>query len=224
MSHRPTKQQATRESRANGGGEDIHEFLVRELPPGKTEQAQYLTDALLKAGARYDRYAARRKEWLDYAARGGRLKKITNSINELEACLSELDFLSREELESRVDPKEIETLIGSLRFLSKETTHLGKEIQENGRPRDLAAERWIMEVADIYENAFSEPLRVWASDTGPVSRFYYLLKLSRPTSFARYSKLNLRQVDRVLKRIRRKSHSISVLLAALQPSDGAETK
>jgi hypothetical protein len=181
----------------------IHEFLVRELPPGKTKQAPYLTYALREAGARYDRYNASRNEWLNYAARRNRLTRITSLLEELESCLCDLDIFSRDELTSRVDPKMIEAFIGSLRLLSKKTTDLAKETQGNGRPRELAEERWILELADIYENAFCRPARVSGSGNGPTKRrgkFYHLLECSRPPTFARHGKLSLRHIDRMLKR------------------------
>jgi len=43
--------------------EGIRDFLERKLPPGRTDQASFLTDALLEASARYDRYAASRNDW-----------------------------------------------------------------------------------------------------------------------------------------------------------------
>lgn len=199
MSRRSTKQQTTEKIPASEGGEEIHEFLVRKLPPGKTKQAPYLTNALLKAGARYDRYMAKRNEWLDYAVRRNRLNRITKSVNELTSDLSELDILSRDELASRVDPKEVETLIGSLSLLGKETAELVKEAQENGRPRDLAEERWILELADIYENAFCQ------SAGASRAKFCRLLELSRPPSFPRHGKLNHSQIARTLKRRRKRN-------------------
>jgi hypothetical protein len=98
---------------------------------------------------------------------------------------------------------QIETLIGSLCLLNKQTTTLAKEIQKIGRPRDLAEERWIVELADIYENAFGQPARVWGSSTASKKqrgRFFRLLELSRPTLFFRYGKLNPRQIERTLKK------------------------
>jgi hypothetical protein len=97
----------------------------------------------------------------------------------------------------------IEALIGSLVFLENETAKLVKHVQKNGRPRDLAEERWILELADIYENFFLKPARVWGSSAEPVKRrgkFYDLLNVSRPLSFPRHGKLSLRQIDRTLRR------------------------
>ena len=100
---------------------------------------------------------------MDYTTRRNRLKRTTKLLEELASCLCELDIFSRDDLTSRVDPREIEALVGSLRLLSTETTDLAKETQENGRPRDLAEERWILELANIYENAFGQPAGVWGS-------------------------------------------------------------
>ena len=68
--------------------------------------------------------------------------------------------------------------------------------------RDLAEERWITELADIYENAFSRPALI-----GPVKKrgnFYDLLQVSRPKEYPTKGKLGVRQIDRMLKRRKRK--------------------
>ena len=225
-SRRSTTEQGTLETRTKGGSEGIRGFLDRELPPGKTKEAPYLTNVLLEAGARYDRYTANRIEWLDYATRRRRLARITKSAKELASNLCELDILSRDELASRVDRRELEALVGSLRFLSKESADLAKEVQKNGRPRDLAEERWILELADIYENIFCRPARVWGSGGGPVKRrgkFYDLLIVGRPLSFARHGKLSLRQIDRTLKQRRKRRRNSPVSLEALlHLTNGAE--
>jgi hypothetical protein len=172
--------------------------LARKLPPGKTTEAPYVAIALLEAGARHDRYTAGKNDWWDYVKRKSQLATITNYAELLETALHELDIISREDFANRVDPKEINALVESLRLISKEMAELGKEIQKIGRPRDLAEERWMMEVADIYENTFGKPACV-----GPVKQrgnFYDLLQLSRPRSYAPMGKLSIRQIDRLLKR------------------------
>src|ERR1700730_13796700 len=144
-------------------GEAIRNFLEGELPPGEVKQAAYLTTVLLDAGARYDRYTARKEEWISYANRRNRLVRITKLSGELISSLCELDILSRDDLASRLGLKEVEALIGSIHFLSRETSYLANGAQKDGRPRDLAEERWILEVADLYENAFRRPARIWGS-------------------------------------------------------------
>jgi hypothetical protein len=202
---RSAKQQAKSEWLAQEGRADILDFLKRELPPGKIKQASYIMDELQKAGARYDRYTVKRKDWWNYTRRRQRLETVNKLAMELETSLSELDILTRDDLASRVDPKEIEALIGSLVFLRKETADLVKHVQKNGKPPDFAEKRWILELADIYENFFSKPARVWGSGSEPVKRrgkFWDLLNVSRPLSLVRYGKLSLRQIDRML-RLRR---------------------
>ena len=199
--------------RASESGSDILDFLVRELPPEKKKDAPYFANALREAGDRYDRYTARRDEWFNYNTRKNGLVRVTTLIERLASGLSELDILSRDDLASRVDQKQIDELIGSLRRLSKETANLAEQAQENGRPRDLAEERWILELADIYENAFCQLAIVWGSGDGPIKgrrSFYRFLEINRPKSFPRHGKLHLRQVDRLLKR-----RNPSLLLASL---------
>ena len=198
-----SKPEAILKNRTSESGSDIHEFLVRELPPENTKHTSYFANALREAGERYDRYIATRDEWFHYATRRNKLERITASIEGAASGLSELDILSRDDLASRVDQKQIDELIGMLRRLSKETTALVKQAQTNGRPRDLAEERWILELADIYENALYRPAVVWGSGDGPNKErgsFYRFLELNRPKSFPRHGKLNLRQVARLLER------------------------
>lgn len=211
MSLHSEKHKAKDESRALRAVQDIQDFLARKLPPGKTTEAAYLTNALLEAGMRYDRYTARKDEWWSYVNRRTQLKRITTCVDWLEKGLCGLDIISRDDFGKRVNSKEIDALVGSLRFLSDEMTKLANGVQKNGRPRDLAEERWILEVLDIYENAFRRPARI-----GPPKKrgtFYDLLQLSRPTSYPQNGKLSLRQIDRMLKR--RKRRQFSDLLAQL---------
>jgi hypothetical protein len=133
-----------------------------------------------------------------------------------DPVLYQLDILSLDDLAARIDPKKIETLVGSLLFLSRESQDLATEVQDKGKPRDLAEERWIFELADIYENAFCQSARVSGSgseddDDEPTNRrgkFYRLLEVSRPESFPRHGKLSLRQIDRMLKRRRKLNRGI----------------
>ena len=194
-----------RDSEGAQAGENVMEFLKCELPPQNSVQASYYAEALGRAGRRYDRYSENRADCLDYAARKRRLIEATRMANQLASQLCDLDILSRDELTLRLDPTQLETLVGSLLLLSKEVGNLASEVQKGGRPRDLPEERWIIELADIYENAFGKPASVWGSGDEPAKRrgtFYRLLELSRPEHFPRRGKLSVRQIDRTLKRRR----------------------
>src|SRR6202043_3994544 len=119
----------------------LHEFLSRELPPGQTPQADYLTEAIAHAGERYDRYSACREEWRHYSARRSRLTKIADHATLLASELGNLDLVSRDNLAHRDDPRQLEALIGSLHFLHKAMTDMAKGVQRNGRSRELAEEQ-----------------------------------------------------------------------------------
>jgi len=178
---RSQKPKTTKPTRTNERGESRLDFLVRELPPRTTKEASYFDNALSEAGARYDRYTKRRKDWIRYAPRRSRLQRVAELANELASVLYQLDILSFDDLAVRIDPKKIETLVGSLLFLSKESQDLATEVQDKGKPRELAEERWIFELADIYENAFRQPASVSGSGDEPTSRrgkFYRLLEVT----------------------------------------------
>jgi hypothetical protein len=154
MLHRSLKQR----TQAVGRDEILREFLAQALPPGDTNQVNFFATALEDAGARYDRYSANKHEWSNYAARRSRLNEIVDLARSLASNLSELDILSRDEIARRSDPKEIKVLLGSLKLLGNQISGLLKESQSNGTPRDLAEQLWIEEVADIYKNAFRQPV------------------------------------------------------------------
>lgn len=65
--------------------------------------------------------------------------------------------LSRDDLDLRFDAEKLSRLMASLPVLREEAGHLANAVQKSGRPRDLAEERWILEVADIFQNAFGQP-------------------------------------------------------------------
>ena len=122
---------------------NIDEFLQRELPPGATQDAPYIGEALHKAAERYDRYFAAKADWRKYPVRRKKLAKLVTLLEDLASGICDLDILSRDDLENRVERKKVEELVGSLHFFSKQLNVLVEGIQKNGRSRDLAEERWI---------------------------------------------------------------------------------
>jgi len=188
-------------SAAGEACESLDEFLLRELPPGKTQQAAHVVNTVTAAGIRYDVYNARRSEWLVYAARRQRLIRIARLALDLASELCSLDVLSRDKLACPTEPKHVEAQVGALAILSSEATTIAGGIQEYGRPRDLAEEGWILEMAEIYENAFCRPPTISGSGNEPAKRrgkFYNFLQLGLPSSFFPYGKLSVRQVRRAL--------------------------
>jgi hypothetical protein len=184
--------------------EGLDAFLARDLPPGSLEHAGAIVSAVLSAGARYDRYNARRLELMDYAARRRKLTTIARLARQLGTGLCELDILSRDTLGCPADPRELDALVGTLQLLNLRARVTALEMQGTGRPRDLAEEFWILEMADIYENAFCREAKLSGSGDDPRGKFYHFLKCGLPPSFARYGKLHLRQVKRALsKRVKR---------------------
>lgn len=193
---------AAQRKRSSGGegDESLHDFLARELPPGATEQTVYVVKAVSAAGARYDRYNTHRDEWLDYAGRKRRLNSVAWLTEKLVLELCKLDILSRDRLVCPTEPKRLEALVGTLAFLNGEAAKMAGEIQDNGRPRDIAEQHWILEMADIYENSFGRPPTLSGSWNKPGGRFYRFLERGLPPSFLRYGKLSLRHVKRTLAR------------------------
>lgn len=193
--------------------DEIRAFLERELPPASRRDALYLAKRLVIAAGRYDRYASRRGEWQDYSRRQGHLRQIAVLSERLASSLTDLDSLSHDDLTRHFGAERLSILIESLLVVGGEADHLAGRVQKSGRPRDLAEERWILEVADIYQIAFSKPPRVWGSSTGSEKRrgkFYDLLSLCRPDSFPRHGKLSPKQIDRVIQG-RRERRTLVVL-------------
>jgi hypothetical protein len=181
--------------RSYNANETLIEFLTRELPPPKRDDAGVLTKTIMEAGERYDRDDERRADWENYRRRGKRLRQLEELAANLTAILCSLDLLSRDDLESRIGREKIEHLNGLLLLLNQHAGALGRETQVRGKPTDHATERWILELGDIFENAFSRPPRVSGSGEDPSGRrgkFYRMLELGRPSRFPRHGRLSPR--------------------------------
>jgi hypothetical protein len=134
-------------------------------------------------------------------AGGNRLGKIAKYAEWAASELWKLDIITREDLQNRLGPKELHALVGSLIVLAVQTAEMANDVQTTGKPRNVAEERWILELADIYENVFCRPATVSGSGDEPPrrrGRFYRLLQLGRPQSFPRYGTLSLRHIKQVL--------------------------
>ena len=189
----------------------ILEFLRKSLPDMDESDLDLIMTGLLRAGERYDRYAANKEDWISYANRRRVLTKITEHAAELVESLRELDIISRDILEERLSIERLGTTISYLGYLEHESTKLAGGIQKEGRQIDLAEEIWVLEIAEIFENVFRRGASDSDSGSGRKKNrrpFFQLLRLSWPSSFPRYGKLNPRQIDRVLDRKNRKPRFI----------------
>jgi hypothetical protein len=178
--------------------ETVVEFLHRALPPERAKEASSIADGIKEAGARYDRYAEHREL---YRLRAVRLQRIEEGAKEVWSALLALDVMSRDDIANRIAPRTIDEYIGSFTVLTLAATHLRAGIQQRGKPRDVARERWIRDMADIFENAFGEAAGVSGSGDSSINqrgKFYRLLSLSRPSRLAQYGNLSPKDVKRIL--------------------------
>jgi hypothetical protein len=216
-----------RRRRSRNANETLTDFLARELPPGRRDDAEHFAKAIREAGERYDRYDETRVDWEKYSHRRTRLQKLTALSADLVSALCTLDVLSRDDLESRIGLEKIDQLNGLLALLNQHAGALGRETQVRGKPTDHACERWIIALADIFENAFSRPPTVSGSGEDPIGRrgkFYRLLELGRPSRFARHGRLSLKHIQTLLK-FRRRSVSFEEHLELYKEvARGAKTR
>jgi hypothetical protein len=207
--------------------ETLVEFLTRELPPRRRDDVEHFARAIREAGVRYDRYDERRADWEKYSRRRARLRKLEELAADLASALCSLDILSHDDLASRTGPEKIDYLTGLLQLLNQHASALERETQVRGKPTDHATERWILELADIFENAFSKPPSISGSGEDPAGRrgrFYRLLELGRPSRFARHGRLSPKHVQTLLK-LRSRSGSFEDLGRLSQEiARGAKTR
>jgi len=180
--------------------EPLRDFVSRNLPRDANRDLPRIVQALRGAAQRYERLAERRAEWSSYGQRRKRLQAIEQNARQLADGLAKLDIVSRDSLEGFLGVERFDAMLGSANILASELNKLLDSIPKHGRPPDIAEERWIQEVAGIYELEFERKASIWSKgNPGP---FYRLLQLARPDSLPRYGKLTPRQVTRVLKRQR----------------------
>jgi hypothetical protein len=141
--------------------------------------------------------------------------------------LCSLDLLSRDDLESVIGREKIDYLNGLLLLLNQQADSLEGQTQVRGKPTDHATERWILTLADIFENGFLRPPSVSGSGEDPARRrgkFYRMLELGRPSRFPRHGRLSSKHVQILLK-LRTKSMSLEEAARLLQErSRGAKTR
>jgi hypothetical protein len=180
--------------------EEVRTFLAGSLPSERQHDLGFLRGAIAAAATRFDRYAANR-QWEDFYDRRRRLDKIASDAGHLAEELVSLDVISRDDLADRIQPGRLDEIVGLLHLLRAEAKGLRENVQSDGRPRDLAEERWVHAIADIFEMAFREPAKLRGASENPKGKFFQLLKVSRPYSFARLQgKLSARQIRRHLTR------------------------
>ena len=176
-------------------------FLRRRLPDRSGEHVTQVKKALESAVRNYERYA-HHPLINDYQHRRKLLITISDhSLEKVIACAS--DPLIADELDQRVGPERMGMIARYLAELRVAASDLLSNAQKSGRPRDVAGEKWISEVADIFETHFKRRAAVYGSGSSARSSrgpFYELLYLSVPPSFPRYGTLSPLQVTRVLKR------------------------
>jgi hypothetical protein len=197
-------------------------FLARELPPATRDDAEHFAKAIKEAGERYNRYDERRAEWEKYSRRKASLGEVRVFAAKLSSILCSLDILTRDDLTSLTGPERIDCLVGLLNLVWQQAGELESKIQERGKPTDHASERWIIEIADIFENAFSKPPTVSGSGEDSIhrrGRFYWLLELGLPSRFARHGRLSLKHIQKLLKLRRPPKPDVQLFLRDVPRAD-----
>ena len=184
---------------ANGSGLQL--FLEQKLPNDSQPNLALIVEALSRAAATYERYAESRSRWMNYNERRRRVREIERQAKQLLTQLNELDLISKDQLAVRLGAEELEKLQGQLTGMMLNCPKVMNAMQATGRPKDVAAWNWVLEVADIYESHFRRKATVSGSGAGDRSsrgEFYKLLQLSLPDSFPRFGSLHPKQLTGIL--------------------------
>jgi len=159
--------------------------------------------ALDYAAKRHDRFFEGRDGWMKYGKRRDRLKRVIDLASNLQKSISNLDVITRHDLNIAISSNRMDALSSVLADLEWHTEEIQKTIPSGGRrPTNLAAKRWINEVADIYKSAFGEEATISGGGSGRKrdrGRFFRLLEFSIPIQFPRQGGLEYSTVRRILK-------------------------
>jgi hypothetical protein len=181
----------------------LREFLLCALPKGARSRVDEMIRAWDYAGRRYERYAETRTIWSDYKRWRDMLWRLISTSGNLAKDIARLDPISRDDLEARVGSEKLETVIGYLDTLAEQAQSICQQIQVAGPSRDLALERWVHDVAAIYEANF----RRKASISGSASelrrergKFNRLLHIAKPAPLPQRALAHPARLTRILKR------------------------
>lgn len=179
------------------------EFLKRKLPQGAQGDLTVIVQALESAGRQYERYANAPQEWRNYGKRRKNLNNIQERATRLRDLLVRLDPISRDDIEVHLGNEKVQTLQGYLSDLGYRSQQMFEEIQtKKGRSRNVPRDRWVQEVADIYECNFRRPATVSGSGNALKEKrgnFYTLLWLSLPEGIRQHWTLHPKTLTRILK-------------------------
>jgi hypothetical protein len=187
----------------------LRDFLHRKVGPDSSGKATSVTEAVIAANERYVRHMADKARWMNLSQRNGRLRRIERHTRELHEEVSNLDSVAFLDMHDRLGSGTMERLQWELTRLGTDAAQLLKEAQKTGRPKNLAQERWVRALSEIYEAFAGKPARISGSASGPSSKrgpFYEFLEICVPDRFVpRLGFLDPTQVRRILNTTRSKS-------------------
>ncbi len=184
--------------------QSLRTFLEHRLSVDSPSDIQTLIGTLKAAGERYIRYFSDLQRPKGHKNRRHNLREIADQAVELRRAIASIDSIFRDDFESRFGPEKLERLLGHLHDFEKYADDALRGAQPVGRPRDLAQERWVLELAEIYETNTRKAARILGpgseKDMKKQGPFYEFLNLSRPEKFVRDTFLDSRQIRRILAR------------------------
>jgi len=182
-------------------------FLERKLRPDAPSDAQALLKAVWREAERYSDHARNSRRLKGQRNLRHDLSKIANQAPNLRQRIGGVSSILREDFTRHfTDPEKLPKLLGHLQDFETFAADTLGETQTTGRPRNLARERWVTELWDLYETNISTAARTTRKGAKTLEDFYEFLRLSCPIKSVpeRNKFLDKRQIRRILKLMREK--------------------
>lgn len=182
---------------------ELESFLMRELGISQ-DLLPSACDAIESEVKKYNDFKATRDSWNSYKARNKKIKSSQEYSFRLLQILESLDPISNEELDLKIGRERFAAFRSCLLTLWSSTNEIltSAKTQKDGRPKDIASERWVLFMADFYQTHSGKVPTVSGSSgerRKKKSKFHQFLDLARPSGMLRYGVLDNAHIRRILK-------------------------
>src|SRR5260370_31868852 len=133
--------------------DELKKYLEKHLPNNAPSDVEAFVEAVRAEARRYVlNVETLGQPKSNRPSRRQNLQKAFDEARALRGSLSRLDSIFVEDLDQEMGRNSVQQLIGHLARFSERTADLLARMSKTGRPPNVAQERWVYALADLYES------------------------------------------------------------------------